>query len=78
MIKNLKYLLTLTILLSLFSVKTNAQVKKGDLVDGISAVVGDEIVLESDILEQQNYAAQQGASKTDKCEFCLLYTSRCV
>ena len=69
MIKNLKYLLTLTILLSLFSVKTNAQVKKGDLVDGISAVVGDEIVLESDILEQQNYAAQQGASKTDKCEF---------
>lgn len=69
MIKNLKYLLTLTILLSLFSVKTNAQVKKGDLVDGISAVIGDEIVLESDILEQQNYAAQQGAAKTDKCEF---------
>ena len=69
MIKNLKYLLTLTILLSLFSVKTNAQVKKGDLVDGISAVVGDEIVLESDIQEQQNYAVQQGGAKTDKCEF---------
>ena len=29
------------------------KVKKGDLVDGISAVVGDEIVLESDILEQK-------------------------
>ncbi len=69
MIKNFKYLLTLTLLLSLFSVKTNAQVKKGDLVDGISAVVGSEIVLESDIQEQQNYAAQQGGAKTDKCEF---------
>jgi peptidyl-prolyl cis-trans isomerase SurA len=44
-------------------------VKKGDLVDGISAVVGDEIVLESDILEQQNYAIQQGAAQTNKCEF---------
>ena len=69
MIKNLKYLLTLTILLSLFSVKTNAQVKKGDLVDGISAVVGNEIILESEVLEQQNYAQQQGAAQTNKCEF---------
>ena len=66
MIKNFKYLLTLTLLLSLFSVKTNAQVKKGDLVDGISAVVGDEIVLECDIEEQQNYETQQGGAKTDK------------
>ena len=32
-------------------------------------MVGDEIVLESDILEQQNYAAQQGAAQTNKCEF---------
>lgn len=69
MIKNIKYILTLTVLLSLFSVKTNAQVKKGDLVDGISAVVGNEIVLESEIQEQQNYAAQQGGAKTNKCEF---------
>ena len=30
---------------------------------------GDEIVLESDILEQQNYAIQQGAAQTNKCEF---------
>jgi peptidyl-prolyl cis-trans isomerase SurA len=56
-------------LVSLFSFNANAQIKKGDLVDGISAVVGNEIILESDILEQQNYAAQQGAAKTDKCEF---------
>ena len=69
MIKNLKYILTLSFLVSLFSFNANAQIKKGDLVDGISAVVGNEIILESDILEQQNYAAQQGAAKTDKCEF---------
>lgn len=69
MIKNLKYLLTLSLFVSLFSVHSNAQIKKGDLVDGISAVVGNEIVLESDVLEQQNYAAQQGAAVTDKCEF---------
>jgi peptidyl-prolyl cis-trans isomerase SurA len=47
----------------------NAQLKKGDLVDGISAVIGDEIVLESDVTEQMNYAKQQGASNIDKCEF---------
>lgn len=69
MIKNLKYILTLSFLVSLFSYNVNAQVKKGDLVDGISAVVGNEIILESDVLEQQNYALQQGAAKTDKCEF---------
>lgn len=47
----------------------NAQVKQGDLVDGIAAVIGDEIVLESDVNEQMNYAKQQGASNIDKCEF---------
>lgn len=61
MIKNLKYLLTLSFLVSLFSINANAQVKKGDLIDGISAVVGNEIILESDILEQQNYAAHNKA-----------------
>lgn len=69
MIKNMKYLFALSFLVTLISFNANAQVKKGDLVDGISAVVGDEIVLESDILEQQNYAAQQGAAQTNKCEF---------
>ena len=69
MIKNMKYLFALSFLVTLISFNANAQVKKGDLVDGISAVVGDEIVLESDILEQQNYATQQGAAQTNKCEF---------
>lgn len=69
MIKNMKYLFALSFLVTLISFNANAQLKKGDLVDGISAVVGDEIVLESDILEQQNYAAQQGAAQTNKCEF---------
>lgn len=69
MIKNMKYLFALSFLVALISFNANAQVKKGDLVDGISAVVGDEIVLESDILEQQNYAIQQGAAQTNKCEF---------
>ncbi len=69
MIKNMKYLFALSFLITLISFNANAQVKKGDLVDGISAVVGDEIVLESDILEQQNYAIQQGAAQTNKCEF---------
>ena len=54
----------------LFGANTmNAQLKQGDLVDGISAVIGDEIVLESDVNEQMNYAKQQGASNIDKCEF---------
>ena len=65
----MKYLFALSFLVTLISFNANAQVKKGDLVDGISAVVGDEIVLESDILEQQNYAIQQGAAQTNKCEF---------
>ena len=46
-----------------------AQLKPGELVDGIAAVIGDEIVLESDVNEQMNYAKQQGASNIDKCEF---------
>ena len=65
----IKYLLVLSFLASFISFNTNAQIKKGDLVDGISAVVGDEIVIESEIQEQLNYAAQQGAANTDKCEF---------
>lgn len=49
--------------------KMNAQLKPGDLVDGIAAVIGDEIVLESDVEEQMNYGKQQGAANADKCEF---------
>lgn len=49
--------------------QTQAQLKAGQLIDGISAVVGNEIVLESDIAEQTNYAEQQGENVTDKCKF---------
>jgi len=45
------------------------QLKSGDLIDGIAVVVGDEIILESDIEDQANYAKQQGAKISDKCEF---------
>ena len=38
----------------------NAQLQPGMLVEGIAAVIGDEIVLESDIQEQMHYARQQG------------------
>lgn len=47
-----------------------AQLKQGELVDGIAAVIGDEIVLESDVNEQMNYAKQQGAANNvSKCDF---------
>ena len=47
----------------------NAQISKGTLVDGIASVIGDEIILESDIEEQANYVKQQGGNVGDKCEF---------
>ncbi|WP_092737077.1 peptidylprolyl isomerase [Riemerella columbipharyngis] len=56
-----------TLLLSVISV-AKAQLKNGDLVDGIAAVVGNEIVLDSDIEQEVNYARQQGADDVDKCE----------
>ncbi|MCQ4034278.1 peptidylprolyl isomerase [Kaistella montana] len=52
-----------------FGVKLNAQLQSGSLVDGIAVVVGNEIILESDIEDQANYAKQQGAQVSDKCEF---------
>lgn len=64
-IKHIFFLLFLIVGLS----QTKAQLKPGELVDGISAVVGDEIVLESDIQEQANYAKQQGTDISDKCAF---------
>lgn len=68
MIKNMKKIFLLGAFLLSFG--ANAQVQKGQLVDGIAAVVGDEIVLESDILEQKNFMAQQGnAPKSDNCEY---------
>ncbi len=52
----------------LISVQVSAQLEKGQLVDGIAAVIGDEIVLESDVEEQINYAKQQGSQMLDKCK----------
>ena len=70
MINKLKITFLFGIFIMLFGANMmNAQLKQGDLVDGIAAVIGDEIVLESDVNEQMNYAKQQGASNIDKCEF---------
>ncbi|SFI50939.1 peptidylprolyl isomerase [Halpernia frigidisoli] len=68
MTKDIKYFF-FTVFLILGTITTQAQVKAGQLVDGISAVVGNEIVLESDIQEQLTYAQQQGETVTDKCSF---------
>ncbi|KMQ60182.1 peptidylprolyl isomerase [Chryseobacterium angstadtii] len=69
MTNKLKITFLLGIFMMIFSSNMKAQLKPGELVDGIAAVIGDEIVLESDVNEQMNYAKQQGASETDKCEF---------
>ncbi|WP_028121525.1 peptidylprolyl isomerase [Epilithonimonas tenax] len=69
MLKYAKCLFLLSMILFLGSGTFSAQVKKGQLIDGIAAVIGDEIVLESDIEDQANYAKQQGANVGDKCDF---------
>ena len=69
MVKNIKQLFFLGVFFSFISFLAPAQLQKGQLVDGIAAVIGDEIVLESDIEEQENYAKQQGAAATNKCDF---------
>ena len=67
MIKNIKQLLLLGLLFIGYQI--NAQLQKGQLIDGVVAVVGDEIILESDIIEQANFAKQQGEMTSDKCSF---------
>ena len=69
MVKNIKLLSVLMLIFTVFSVKMQAQLQKGDLVDGIAAVIGNEIVLESDVIDQMNYSKQQGMNVSDKCEF---------
>ena len=59
----------LTLSFLLFSVLSFAQIQKGQLIDGIAVVVGNQIILESDITEQMAYAKEQGAKDMDKCEF---------
>ncbi|USL94924.1 peptidylprolyl isomerase [Riemerella anatipestifer] len=68
---NYKHKITflLSFFITLLSFNAHAQLKPGDLVDGIAAVVGNEIVLESDIEQQENYARQQGAQTANRCEF---------
>ena len=67
--KNVKFSLLFTLMVMFFSNLSKAQAKAGDLVDGIAVVVGDEIILESDIEDQANFAKQQGAAISNKCEF---------
>lgn len=69
MIKKTKITLLLAVIFSLVSFSSKAQLKKGDLVDGIAAVIGNEIVLESDVQEQENYSKQQGLNVSDRCQF---------
>ena len=47
MIKNIRQVFLLALLS--FSFPIHAQLQKGQLVDGIAAVIGNEIILESDI-----------------------------
>lgn len=69
MINKLKFAFLFGIFAMLFSTNVKAQLKPGQLIDGISAVIGNEIVLESDVEEQMNYAKQQGTGNINKCEF---------
>lgn len=69
MSKYTKYLFLLSTMFFVVCGKLSAQLTKGQLIDGIAAVVGDEIILESDIEDQANYAKQQGTNVGNKCEF---------
>lgn len=69
MINRIKIQFIFVFLLLLMGNQSYAQLEKGKLVDGIAAVVGKEIILESDIEEQENYAKQQGTAVGNKCEF---------
>lgn len=69
MSKYTKYLFLLSAMIFLLNGTMSAQLQKGQLIDGIAAVVGDEIILESDIEDQANYAKQQGTNVDNKCDF---------
>lgn len=66
--KTMRISLLMGLFMALFALPVKAQLQQGQLVDGIAAVIGDEIVLESDIQDQMKYAAQQGMNVTDKCQ----------
>ena len=69
MIKRTNIHLFLILFFSIFSISTFAQLQKGQLVDGIAVVVGNEIILDSDITDQMEYAKQQGANVSSRCDF---------
>lgn len=69
MLKYSKCLFLWSAILCVFTTNLSAQLSKGQLIDGIAAVIGDEIVLESDIEDQANYAKQQGANVGERCDF---------
>ncbi|OPC45330.1 peptidylprolyl isomerase [Elizabethkingia anophelis] len=69
MTKNFRFFFILSFLVTTFAgTLLKAQLKQGQLVDGIAAVIGNEIVLESDIEEYINMSKQQGSPVGDKCE----------
>lgn len=51
------------------TVNTFAQTAKSTKLDGIAAVIGDQIVLESDVERDYILSKQQGLQVADKCEF---------
>lgn len=59
----------LILIFSFSSILSFAQLQKGQLIDGIAVVVGNEIILDSDIAEQMAYAKENGADVSNKCEF---------
>ena len=69
MIKNIRLLAFFAVIFSVFFTKVSAQLRQGQLVDGISAVIGNEIVLESDVQDEMNYARQQGINVSNRCDF---------
>ena len=60
------------IVFALFSSAVSAQVKQGQLVDGIAAVIGNEIILESDIDEQMAYTKQQRINVPTNANFSVV------
>ncbi len=69
MLQSKRVLALILFVFTVFSSQIHAQAKPGELIDGIAAVIGNEIVLESDILEQMNFSKQEGNQVNDKCEF---------
>ncbi|MFC6267702.1 peptidylprolyl isomerase [Frigoriflavimonas asaccharolytica] len=59
----------LILIFSFSSIFSFAQISKGQMIDGIAVVVGNEIILDSDISEQMAYAKEQGGEVGNKCEF---------